>query len=125
MANKDRAIAALADPTRRAIFERLHLGPQPVAVLARGLPVSRPAVSQHLKVLREAGLVDDRAEGARRIYRIDPAGLGAVRAWFGQFWEANLGSFQAEAEAGREKEISAPSQPAIGSLPPKKRGKFP
>ena len=125
MANKDRAIAALADPTRRAIFERLRLGPLPVAALARGLPVSRPAVSQHLKVLREAGLVDDRAEGAQRIYRIDPAGLGAVRAWFDQFWEANLASFQAEVEAGREREISAPSRPVIGSLPPKKRGESP
>ena len=104
MANANRAIAALADPTRRAIFERLRLGPQPVAALARGLPVSRPAVSQHLKVLREAGLVDDRAEGARRIYRIDPNGLGALRAWFDQFWDESLQAFQAEAEAARENE---------------------
>src|SRR5687768_9109005 len=90
------AIAALADPTRRAIFERLRRGPQPVTVLARGLPVTRPAVSQHLKVLKDAGLVTDRADGARRIYRVDPAGLGAIRAWLDQFWDASLRSFQAE-----------------------------
>src|SRR6266550_6255480 len=97
------AIAALADPTRRAIFERLRRGPQPVAALARGLPVSRPAVSQHLKVLKDAGLVSDRADGARRIYRVDPDGLGAIRAWLDQFWDASLQSFQMEVEADREK----------------------
>jgi DNA-binding transcriptional ArsR family regulator len=94
-----RAIAALADPTRRQIFERLRRGPQPVAALARGLPVSRPAVSQHLKVLKDAGLVNDRPQGARRIYQVDPAGLGAIRAWLDQFWDANLRSFQMEVEA--------------------------
>src|SRR6185503_5059711 len=108
MANASRAlatgaIAALADPTRRAIFERLRRGPQPVAALARGLPVTRPAVSQHLKVLKDAGLVSDRADGARRIYRVDTAGLGAIRAWLDQFWEANLKSFQMEVEADQEK----------------------
>jgi DNA-binding transcriptional ArsR family regulator len=103
MANATHAIAALADPTRRAIFERLRRGPQAVAALARGLPVSRPAVSQHLKVLKDAGLVSDRADGARRIYRVDPAGLGAIRAWLDQFWEANLKSFQMEVEADQEK----------------------
>jgi DNA-binding transcriptional ArsR family regulator len=92
------ALAALADPTRRTIFERLRRGPQPVAALARGLPVSRPAVSQHLKVLKDAGLVSGRADGARRIYRIDPAGLGLIRAWLDQFWDARLAAFQAEAE---------------------------
>jgi DNA-binding transcriptional ArsR family regulator len=92
------AIAALADPTRRAIFERLRRGSQPVAAIARGLPVSRPAVSQHLKVLKDAGLVVDRAEAARRIYRIDPAGLGAIRAWLDQVWDESLAAFQAEAE---------------------------
>jgi DNA-binding transcriptional ArsR family regulator len=98
-ATATRAIAALADPTRRQIFERLRRGPQPVAALARGLPVTRPAVSQHLKVLKNAGLVNDRAEGARRIYQVDPAGLGAIRAWLDQFWEAALDSFQIEVEA--------------------------
>jgi len=104
MAYAERAIAALADPTRREIFERLRQGPQPVAALARGLPVSRPAVSQHLKVLKEAGLVDDRAQGARRVYRIDPAGLGAIRAWLDQFWDASLASFHTEVEANKENE---------------------
>ena len=103
MANATHAIAALADPTRRAIFERLRRGPQPVAALARGLPVSRPAVSQHLKVLKDAGLVTDRADGARRIYRVDPAGLGAIRAWLDQFWDANLRAFQMEVETDQEK----------------------
>src|ERR1043166_6721780 len=103
MANATHAIAALADPTRRAIFERLRRGPQPVAALARGLPVSRPAVSQHLKVLKDAGLVSDRADGARRIYRVDPSGLGAIRAWLDQFWDANLRAFQMEVEADQEK----------------------
>lgn len=92
------ALAALADPTRRAIFERLANQPRPVAALAKGLPVSRPAVSQHLKVLKAAGLVSDRAEGTRRIYRIDPAGLGALRAWLDRFWTDNLEAFRREVE---------------------------
>jgi DNA-binding transcriptional ArsR family regulator len=90
------ALAALADPTRRQIFERLRRGPKPVGVIADGLPVSRPAVSQHLKVLREAGLVADRAAGARRFYYIDPQGLGALRAWVDQFWNEALTAFTAE-----------------------------
>ena len=98
MAYANAAFAALADPTRREVFERLASGGKSVGELARGLPVSRPAVSQHLKVLKEAGLVTDRAEGARRIYAIDPAGLGAMRAWLDQFWDAALSAFQAEVE---------------------------
>lgn len=100
------ALAALADPTRRRVFERLRDGPKPVGVIAQGLPVSRPAVSQHLKVLREAGLVDEHAEGTRRIYRIDPKGLGALRAWLDQFWGEALAAFAAEAggEIGDKKE---------------------
>jgi len=93
------ALAALADPTRRRVFERLKSGPQPVGVIARGLPVSRPAVSQHLKVLKEAGLVADQPEGTRRVYYIDPKGLGALRAWLDQFWDQALAAFQAEVEA--------------------------
>jgi len=93
------AFAALADPTRRAVFERLAGGPQTVGALAQGLPVSRPAVSQHLKVLKSAGLVADRAEGTRRVYAIDPAGLGAIRAWLDQFWDQALDAFRAEVEA--------------------------
>ena len=84
---------ALADPTRRAIFEHLADAPSPVGRLATALPVSRPAVSQHLKVLKEAGLVTDRADGNRRIYAIDPAGLAAIRDYFEQFWRRSLASF--------------------------------
>ena len=103
MANADRLFTALYDPTRRAVFERLRAGPLPVGEVARGLPVSRPAVSQHLKVLKEAGLVEDRSDGTRRIYRIDPAGLGAIRAWLDQFWETALAAYAGEVErSGRE-----------------------
>jgi DNA-binding transcriptional ArsR family regulator len=92
------ALAALADPTRRAVFERLRDGPASVGVIAAGLPVSRPAVSQHLKALKEAGLVVDQAEGARRVYRIDPDGLGELRRWLDQFWEGALEAFKHEVE---------------------------
>lgn len=100
------ALAALADPTRRTVFERLGSGPKPVAEIARGLTVSRPAVSQHLKVLKEAGLVNDRPEGTRRIYHIDPKGLGALRAWLDQFWDQALENFRVEAEAKTEPDRS-------------------
>ena len=93
-----RAFAALSDPTRRQVFERLADGPRAVGDLAQGLPVSRPAVSQHLKVLKEAGLVTDRAQGTRRVYQIDPQGLGQIRAWFDRFWDNALTAFAAEAE---------------------------
>jgi DNA-binding transcriptional ArsR family regulator len=93
------ALQALAEPTRRAVFERLRAGPLPVGEIASFLPVSRPAVSQHLKVLKEAGLVADRAEGTRRIHYIDPQGLAAVRAWLDGFWDATLLSFAREIEA--------------------------
>ncbi|MBV9991713.1 MAG: winged helix-turn-helix transcriptional regulator [Alphaproteobacteria bacterium] len=92
------AFAALADPMRRSVFERLMDGPQPVGRIARGMPVSRPAVSQHLKVLKEAGLVTDRAEGTRRVYSIDPQGLAAVRRYLDQFWTEALDAFTAEVE---------------------------
>ena len=92
----DNALAALADPTRRLVFERLRAGAQPVTAIARGLPVSRPAVSQHLKVLKEAGLVTDRPEGTRRVYSIDPLGLGELRRWLDQFWDEALESFKNE-----------------------------
>jgi DNA-binding transcriptional ArsR family regulator len=96
------ALAALADPTRRQVFERLRSGPQAVGAIARGMPVSRPAVSQHLRVLKEAGLVTDRPEGTRRVYHIDPQGLGALRAWLDQFWDQALAAFQAEVEVGAQ-----------------------
>ena len=97
-------LAALADPTRRRIFERLKFGPKPVGAIARGLPVSRPAVSQHLKALKEAGLVADRPEGTRRVYFIDPHGLGALRKWLDQFWDDALAAFQAEVEKASTKQ---------------------
>ena len=84
------AFAALGDPTRKLIFERLRDGPASVTALAEGLPISRPAVSQHLKLLKEAGLVADQADGARRVYRIDWAGLKAMRAYLDSFWEAEM-----------------------------------
>src|SRR5215210_8183702 len=91
-------LTALGDPTRRAIFERLADGPRAVGELARELPVSRPAVSQHLKVLKEAGLVTDRAAGNRRIYQLDPDGVGALRTYLDRFWNRALTAFKAAAE---------------------------
>jgi DNA-binding transcriptional ArsR family regulator len=91
-------LTALADPTRRRVFEELRAGPKPVGAIAAKLPVSRPAVSQHLKVLREARLVGGRSEGTRRIYFIDPHGLGELRAWLDRFWDRSLVAFQAEVE---------------------------
>jgi DNA-binding transcriptional ArsR family regulator len=89
---------ALGDPTRRAIFERLAQGPRAVGELASELPVSRPAVSQHLKVLKDAGLVVDARAGTRRLYRLDPDGVGAVRAYFDAFWNQALAAFKAAVE---------------------------
>lgn len=97
-----KAFAALADPTRQAIFERLRDGPAAVGRLAEGLPVSRPAVSQHLKVLGEAGLVAHRSEGTRNVYYVDPRGLGVLRAWLDQFWDRSLAAFAAEVEADNQ-----------------------
>ncbi|SRR5579883_323733 len=95
-------LAALADPTRRRVFERLHAGEASVGEIARGLPVTRPAVSQHLKVLKDAGLVTDRAEGTRRVYRIDPHGLAAIRRWLDQFWDVALEAYAREVERGAD-----------------------
>jgi DNA-binding transcriptional ArsR family regulator len=96
------ALAALADPTRRRVFEELRTGPRSVGVIAQRLPVSRPAVSQHLKVLKEAGLVADRPEGTRRVYYLDPKGLAAIRRWLDQFWDEAMSAFQAEVERQTE-----------------------
>jgi DNA-binding transcriptional ArsR family regulator len=93
---------ALGDPTRRAIVERLQEGPRAVGDLASGLPVSRPAVSQHLRVLKEAGLVTERQEGTRRLYRLDPAGLAVLRSYFDRFWETALADFRTAAERREE-----------------------
>jgi len=102
------ALAALADPTRRKVLEQLRHGPRPVRDIASRLPVSRPAVSQHLKVLKEAGLVREERRGTRHIYEIDPKGLGPLRAWLDQLWDAALEAFKAEVEKqehpDREKE---------------------
>jgi DNA-binding transcriptional ArsR family regulator len=89
---------ALGDPTRRAIFERLAKGPTAVGEIAKELPVSRPAVSQHLKVLKAAGLVTDRAEGTRRLYQLDPRGIGELRAYFDAFWMQALTAFKQAVE---------------------------
>jgi DNA-binding transcriptional ArsR family regulator len=98
------ALRALADPTRRAIFERLAVRPSAVGVLARDLPVSRPAVSQHLRVLRDAGLVTESVDGTRRIYRIDPRGIAAMREWLEALWSAALDAFQDFADQQTEEE---------------------
>ena len=95
---------ALGDATRRAIFERLRAKPLSVGEIAAELPVSRPAVSQHLRVLREAGLVTDRRNGTRRLYRLDPDGVGELRDYFDDFWTDALAAFKAEAERERRKQ---------------------
>jgi DNA-binding transcriptional ArsR family regulator len=92
------AFAALAEPMRQTIVERLAERPMSVGELAARLPVTRPAVSQHLKILKDARLVSDEARGTRRIYRIDPAGLGAIRQWLDRHWEQALAAFVEEAE---------------------------
>jgi len=104
-ANRTAEFTALGDPTRQAIFERLADGGRPVGELARELPVSRPAVSQHLKVLKDAGLVIDRRAGSRRIYQLDPEGVGALRAYLDRFWSQALTAFKAAVEQG-DKEVS-------------------
>jgi DNA-binding transcriptional ArsR family regulator len=100
----DDAWTALGDPTRRAIFERLVDGPCAVVELAGALPVSRPAVSQHLKVLKDAGLVVDRPAGTRRIYRVDPDGLAALRADLEAFWDKALVAYKAAVESPTKEE---------------------
>jgi DNA-binding transcriptional ArsR family regulator len=96
-------LEALGDPTRRAVFELLRDGPRAVGELARELPVSRPAVSQHLRVLKDAGLVTERRNGTRRLYRIDPSGLEGLRVYFEAFWTEALASFKAAAENERRR----------------------
>ena len=98
MTNAHAILTALGDPTRQAILDLLLEGPQPVGELAALLPVSRPAVSQHLKVLKEVGLVVDRQEGTRRIYRVDPAGLAPIRAYLDRFWKQAMVAFAQHVE---------------------------
>ena len=101
----EEALQALGDPTRRSVLEELRDGPQAVGAIAARLPVSRPAVSQHLRVLKEAGLVTERQNGTRRLYRVDPDGLAEVREYLEGFWEEALANFKAvaEQEEGRKK----------------------
>jgi DNA-binding transcriptional ArsR family regulator len=102
MTDRAEGLTALGDPTRRAIFERLADRPRAVGELAREFPVSRPAVSQHLKVLKDAGLVIDRRAGNRRIYQLDPDGVNQLRAYLDQFWNRALTAFQAAVERDRQ-----------------------
>jgi len=97
--NAARSFDAMGDPMRRQIIERLAVAPRSVGDLADGLPVSRPAVSQHLKTLKEAGLVIDEAAGTRRVYRLDPRGIGAMREVLETYWSRALGNFKAFADA--------------------------
>src|SRR5258707_13837589 len=100
------SFAALGDPTRRAIFERVAARPSAVGALALGLPVSRPAVSQHLRVLKEAGLVSETPEGTRRIYRLDPRGIAAMRDWLEVHWSSALDAFKDFADQQTDQETT-------------------
>jgi DNA-binding transcriptional ArsR family regulator len=99
MAYKE-SLSALSDPTRRAVFERVIGGPRSVGEIAKGMPISRPAVSQHLKVLRDAGLVQEERDGTRRIYSADARALGELRAYVDEMWQTALGKFAARASKG-------------------------
>lgn len=106
MTNADQVLDALGDPTRRTIFKRLRAGPRSVRELADGMDVSRPAVSQHLAVLKAARLVTHRAEGTRRLYTVDLRGIQTVRDWLDGFWDKTLDAFKAAAERQAAKERS-------------------
>lgn len=105
MTNAERTLDALGDPTRRLVFKRLRNGTRSVREIAQGMNVSRPAVSQHLRVLKAAGLVVVRAEGTRRLYGVDTRGIEALRSWLDGFWEERLVAFKtaAEREAAKER----------------------
>ena len=103
MVTDQNGFSALADPTRRKIFERLARRPSPVGELAEGLPVSRPAVSQHLKVLRDARLVTDSRDGNRRLYRVDPEGVAGMREYLDRFWSDALAAFEKAVRTEEEK----------------------
>jgi DNA-binding transcriptional ArsR family regulator len=111
------ALAALADPTRRAVFERLRAGPASVGDVAAEMPVSRPAVSQHLKALKLAGLVMDKPVGTRRVYYIDPDGLGDLRRWLDQFWDAALDAFKSEVEQSESYQVEPSKTPPESQEP--------
>ena len=103
MTTYQNGFSALADPTRRQIFERLARRPRPVGELAQGLPVSRPAVSQHLRVLADAGLVVATRDGNRRLYRVNPRGVDGMRSYLDRFWTDALGAFEDAARAEEKK----------------------
>ena len=107
MISVDRALDALGDPTRRQVLKRLRGGPCSVGTIAQGMDVTRPAVSQHLKVLRNAGLVAVRAAGTRRLYEIDMRGIKAMRSWLDGFWDEALTAFKTAAEQQAAKEKKA------------------
>jgi len=107
MTQVEQALDALGDPTRRAVFKRLGRGNRSVREIANGMDVSRPAVSQHLKVLKAAGLIVVRIEGTRRLYGVDPAGIEALRGWLDEFWDKTLLAFKREAEHEAMKERKA------------------
>ena len=102
--NTQLALTALAEPTRQNIYERLATHPQAVGELAAQMPISRPAVSQHLKILKEAGLVTETPQGTRRIYQLDPRGLAAMREWLDQMWARSLNDFKTFAEETEKQE---------------------
>ena len=99
MTNQDTRLNALGDPTRRRILTRLRTRPMPVATIAKGFRISRPAISQHLKVLKHAGLVVDHAEGTRRIYELNPAAFASLSEYFNEFWDVALHSFARHVES--------------------------
>jgi DNA-binding transcriptional ArsR family regulator len=105
MAYANQVLDALGDPTRRLVFKRLRSGARSVGQIAQTMDVSRPAVSQHLRVLKAAGLVTDRAEGTRRLYAVDPTGIKALRSWLDGFWDEALLAFKESAEREAAKEV--------------------
>jgi DNA-binding transcriptional ArsR family regulator len=108
-ANRDAAFNALADPTRRAVLDLLRAGTRPAGEIARAFPVSRPAISKHLRILRRAHLVEERREGRHRLYQLNPEPLKAVDSWlehYRQFWAASLENLKTFVEAEYEKELA-------------------
>jgi DNA-binding transcriptional ArsR family regulator len=103
MAYPERVLDALGDPTRRLVFKRLRTGARSVGEIAKGMDVSRPAVSQHLTVLKQAGLVVARAEGTRRLYAVDTRGIETLRSWLDGFWDEALSAFKEAAERETKK----------------------
>lgn len=101
MTYQDRQLDAIGDSSRRTILARLRRGPLPVGKIAHGLPISRPAVSQHLRVLKDAGLVTDRAQGTRRVYELNPAAFASLREYFDEFWDTALMAFKRKIDSGK------------------------